>query len=111
MYLDLKYQVAVMKDNLSNIYHLTLAFLLFQADKFSVIQHLQFEDLHEKVYGIRNYISIHFKKLQYTIADKFISFLFWYKIPLHKSLQVEFQTTSGLEIVFMDNKVTNNLLS
>jgi len=62
MYVDLKYQVAVMKDNLSNIYHLTLAFLVFEADKFSVIQHLQFEDLHEKVYGIRNYISIHLKK-------------------------------------------------
>ena len=47
----------------------------------------------------------------YEIPGKFISFLFWYKIPSHKILQVEFQTISGLEIVFIDNKVTNNLLS
>jgi len=66
MYLDMKYQVAVMKDNLLDIYHLTLAFLVFEADTFSVIQHLQFEDLHEKGYGIRNYISIHFKKLYFV---------------------------------------------
>jgi len=62
MYVDLKYQVEVMKDNLSNIYHLTLSFLVFEVDKFSVIQHLQFEDLHQKVNAIVNYISIHLKK-------------------------------------------------
>jgi len=62
MYVNLKYQVEVMKDNLSNIYHLTLAFLEFEPDKSSIIQHLQFEDLQQEVNVIRNYISIHLKK-------------------------------------------------
>ena len=58
----MKYQVEVMKDNPSNIYHLTLAFLVFEANKYSIIQHLQFEDLQQKVNAIRNYISIHLMK-------------------------------------------------
>ena len=106
MYVDLKYQVEVMKDHLSNIYHLTLAFPVFEANKFFVIQQSQFQDLHEETNAIINYISIQLNKSQYKLPGKFISFLFWYKIPSYKILQVEFQTISGLEIVFIDNKVT-----
>jgi len=111
MYVHLKDQVEVMKDNLSNFYHLTLAFPVFPADIFFVIQQSEFEDLQEVNNTIKIYKYSKLNKKQYKILGKFISFLFLYKIPSHKILQVEFQTISGLEIVFIDNKVTNNLLS